>query len=275
MRRTRLATVGVALLQLSAVLCMLFPIIWVCLAALRTNTDLNLGGIIPRGLTLNSFERVFAQPVFVIGLRNSLLLATTSALVNTTIALFAAYAVSRLNFRGRKTVGGILLAPQLIPGIVIFIPLVVLIRFIGLANSLPGLAILYLGGGLPLAFWLTRSFLEDLPIEIEDAAMVDGCDRVGVIRHVVFPLMRPALAAVASFVFIGSWGEYMFAVTTITSTESKTLPLALSTLFQLHTVDISLIAAGSVVIALPPAILFLLVQRQLIAGLTAGALGGQ
>jgi ABC-type glycerol-3-phosphate transport system permease component len=127
---------------------------------------------------------------------------------------------------------------------------------------------------LPIAFWLLRNFIDDLPREIEEAAAMDGCGQIGVLRHVVVPLLRPAIVAVGSFAFILSWGEYMVALSLLTSDEVKTLPLAMQTLFQLLGVDLGLIAAAGVLVSLPVAVLFLLVQRQLIAGLASGGVKG-
>ena len=261
-------------LQLVVAGILLAPILWLYVASVRPSLDTQTGGLIPTALTLDNFANLLGQRVMLSALRNSFVVALFSAVVTTSMALTAAYSVSRFAYRGRRVVGATVLVSQVVPTIVLIVPIVVLMRFLGLANSLQGVALVHLILALPIAFWLLRNFIDDLPREIEEAAAIDGCGQVGVLRHVVVPLLRPAIVAVGSFAFILSWGEYMVALSLLTSDEVKTLPLAMQTLFQLHGVDLGLIAAAGVLVSLPVAVLFLLVQRQLIAGLASGGVKG-
>lgn len=272
--RTRRALAIATALQLVVAAVLLMPILWLYVASIRPSLDTQTGGLIPASLTLDNFRHLFDQPVMLSALRNSFGVALFSAVVTTSMALAAAYSVSRFRYRGRRVVGTTVLVSQIVPTIVLIVPIVVLMRFLGLSNSLQGLALVHLILALPIAFWLLRNFIDDLPREIEEAAQMDGCGQVGVLRFVVVPLLRPAIVAVGSFAFILSWGEYMVALSLLTSEDVKTLPLAMQTLFQLHGVDLGLVAAAGVVVSLPVAVLFLLVQRQLIAGLASGGVKG-
>lgn len=272
--KQRRGTAAVAVLQLVVAAVLLFPVLWLYEAALRPSLDTQTGGLIPASLTLDNFRNLFNQPVMLSALRNSFVVALLSAVVTTVMALTAAYSVSRFAFRGRRVVASTVLVSQVVPTIVLIVPIVVLMRFLGLANSLQGLGLVHLILALPIAFWLLRNFIDELPREIEEAAAIDGCGPLGVLRFVVVPLLRPAIVAVGAFAFILSWGEYMVALSLLTSEDVKTLPLAMQTLFQLHGVDLGLVAAAGVVVSLPVAFLFLLVQRQLIAGLASGGVKG-
>ena len=266
--------VAVGAVQVVVAGIVLLPILWLYLASVRPSLDTQTGGLIPGSLTLDNFANLLDQRVMLSAVRNSFVVALFSAVVTTTMALAAAYSVSRFAYLGRRAISATVLVSQVVPTIVLIVPIVVLMRFLSLSNNLQGLALVHLILALPIAFWLLRTFIDDLPREIEEAAAIDGCGQVGVLRHVVVPLLRPPIVAVASFAFILSWGEYMVALSLLTSEDVKTLPLAMQTLFQLHGVDLGLIAAAGVLVSLPVAILFLLVQRQLIAGLAAGGVKG-
>jgi ABC-type glycerol-3-phosphate transport system permease component len=267
-------TLLVACLQLLVAAVLLFPILWLYEASFRSSQDIQGGGLLPASLSLDNYVHLFSQPVMLAGLRNSFLVASFSAIVTTAMALAAAYAVSRFRFRGRGVVIGVVLLTQVVPGIVVIVPIVVAMRLLGLADTLQGVAIVHLMLALPIAFWLLRNFIDELPREIEEAAFLDGCGQVSVLRYIVLPLLRPAIVAVGSFAFILSWGEYMVALSLLTSEDVKTLPLAMQTLFQLHGVDLGLVASAGVIVSLPVAVLFLLVQGQLIAGLASGGVKG-
>ena len=232
------------------------------------------GSLLPASLTLVNYAHLFSRPDFVYGLKNSLLVGLLSALGALLLALPTAYALTRLRFRGRELIGGLVLLSQLIPGVVVIIPLVVLLRGVHLTNSVYGLALVHVLIGLPIATWLLRSYVEDIPAVLEEAALVDGATRLQTIRFVLLPLLLPAVAAVGTFAFVLSWGEYLIALSLITSPENKTLPLALQTLFDPYRLDWGLVMAGGSLIAAPVAVLFLLIRRFLVGGLTSGGVKG-
>ena len=273
-RRGRWRIWSVTLVQIAAVLTLLAPIVWLYVASFRTNLDIESGAIIPDSFSLDNFGHLFAQPIMLSALRNSVAVATCAAIVTTTFALLAAYSVTHFRFRGASSISGVLLVAQVIPTIVVIVPLVVIFRFAGLQDSLVGLMVAHLELALPVSFWLLRGYVRSVPRDIEDAATVDGCTRMSLLRYVIIPLAWPGIIAVGSFAFILSWGEYLVALSLITTENTKTLPLAMSTLFELHGLDIGMVSAAGVVISLPVALIFMVIQRQLVAGLTTGAVKG-
>jgi ABC-type glycerol-3-phosphate transport system permease component len=265
-------TVALAVAQLAVLVIVLLPILWLYVAALRTNGDIRSGRLLPGGLTLANFGHLFSATGFPRAFVNSTLVALSVAMVTTLTAAMAAYSLARFSFRGRGAVGILLLGAQMVPTLVVLVPLIVVLREAHLANTLQGLALAHLTLGIPVATWLLRSYIEDLPRELEEAALVDGCSRWGALRHVVIPLLRPGIAAVAVFAFILSWGEYLIALALLTGEDTKTLPLAMQGLFELHDIDLGALMAFGVAISLPVALLFAAVQRHLVSGLTAGGI---
>lgn len=252
----------------------LLPVLWVLVASLRPPRDIVSGPLLPTHFTLVNYAHLFAQPDFVVALRNSLIVGLLTALGALLLALPTAYALARLRFKGRELVGVLVMLTQLIPGIVVVIPLVVLLRSVHLTNSVLGLALVHVLIGLPIAVWLLRGYIEDIPYALEEAALVDGASRRQVLRHVLLPLLLPATAAVGTFAFVLSWGEYLLALSLLTSPDSKTLPLALQSLFDPYQLDWGLVMAGGTLIALPVALLFLLIRGALVEGLASGGVKG-
>ena len=265
-RRTTL----IAVAQVAAALVFLAPVLWMYLASLRPNIDIRTGNLLPGQLTFDNYTNLFSLGLVQQAFVNSVIVAAASSAVVAVVSTAAAYGLSRFRFRSRAAVGGFLLAGQLVPGLVVLVPLVVAFRQLRLSNSLIGLIIGHLTIGIPIAVLLLRNYLADIPVSLEEAAMVDGATRVGAIVRIVLPLLRPALAAVTAFSFILSWGEYVLALSLITSDNRKTLPLAMQSLFQLYSVDLGLVMAFGVVISLPVAVLFMFVQRSFVSNLGAG-----
>jgi ABC-type glycerol-3-phosphate transport system permease component len=269
-RRHTRRTWIIATAQLVAAIVFLAPILWMYVASLRPNLDIRSGNPIPSRITIDNFVNLFHLDVVGQAFLNSTIVAAISAVAVTVVATLAAYALSRFTFRGRGWAGGLLLAGQLVPGLVVLVPLVVAFRQFGMADSLVGLTIAHLTLGIPIAVLLLRNYLADIPVALEEAAIVDGCSRIGALFRIVLPLLRPALAAVTAFSFILSWGEYVIALSLITTDDKKTLPLAMQSLFQLHNVDLGLVMAFGVVISLPVAVLFMFIQRSFVSNLGTG-----
>jgi len=272
----RLRSLGLDVLATLLVGIFIFPIIWLYLTALKPSGDMFSGpfAIIPREITFDNFGRIWGAVGFQIAFRNSLLVAAASSLIVTLAGLGAAYSLSRFQYRLRPVFSGAILAVQMLPGIVIVVPLILILRQFGLTDSLRGLTIVYLLLGLPIAVWMLKGFMDEIPPELDEAATLDGAAPWQVLVQVIMPLMTPATVAVGAFAFLLAWGEYLFALALLTSTESRTLPLALQAAFGQFTIDWGMLTAGGVIISLPPAILFLFFQRYLVSGLTAGGVKG-
>ncbi len=207
-------------------------------------------------------------------IKNSAIVAFTTMGVTVALSILAAYAAARLRFAGRKFVTWVILTVYLFPAVVVAIPLFVLFSRLGFRNSLFGLVIVYVAQTIPVALYMLRSYFQTVPVELEEAGLVDGLSRTGVIWRITLPLAAPAVAAVAMFVFMIAWNEFLFALLFLTeSRDLWTLPLGVQ---QLDTTEVpkTLLMAGSVIITMPIVILFFLAERFLTEGLTAGGVKG-
>ena len=211
---------------------------------------------------------------FGIYLRNSAIIATMTTITTTTVAIFGAYATARLRFAGKKAMTWGILVVYLFPGIVIAIPLFVVFTRLALRDSLWGLIIVYVAQTIPVALYMLRSYFQTIPVELEEAGLIDGLGRMGVIRRVTLPLSAPAIAAVALFVFMIAWNEFLFALLFVAAEPNLwTLSLGVQ---QLDTTEVpkTVLMAGSVIITVPVIILFFAAERFLTEGLTAGGVKG-
>lgn len=253
------------------------PIIWVYLASLTPATELAASptGIFDvRHYSLAAFGRMWTSLGFSIAFFNSLKVASSVAVCVILLCAPAAYALSRFGFRGRGGMALIILVGQLLPGIVVVIPTVLLLRALHLTDSLVGLGFVYVIINIPLGVWLLRGFLDAIPRELDESVMVDGGRYFDVLRYIIVPLSRPGLMTIGAFAFTTAWGEYLLALSLITSNDKWTLPLALQGAMAQNTIDLGALTAGGVMISLPVAVLFMVLQRSLVAGLTAGSVKG-
>ena len=190
------------------------------------------------------------------------------------IALTAAISLSRFRFRGRSTVLTSLLIAQLFPAVLLVIPLQVELRTMSLLDSRWGLMLVYTTFATPFATFLLKSFLDGLPRELDEAATIDGCSPLQLIRHILLPLMRPGLTAAGTYIFIFAWNEFLYALTFTQTTAAQTIPVGLSMFIGEYQIRWDLLTAGGVLAAVPVLVGFMLVQKQLVSGLTAGAVKG-
>ena len=252
----------------------LLPIIWVFIASVRPDADIMTRSLVPTRVTFEHFADVFARADFLAALRNSLLVGAIVAICTVLIAIPAAYSLSRFTYLGRDAIGFLILATQMLPAVAVLVPIVVIIRALGLANTLTALTLTHLALGLPIAVWMLKGYIDAVPRELEEASIIDGSSQIGAMFRITLPLIRPAVVAVGTFAFVLSWGEFILALALITSADVKTLPLALQTLFDPYSFSWGVVMAGGVVIATPTIILFLLFRNQLVGGLTAGGIKG-
>jgi ABC-type glycerol-3-phosphate transport system permease component len=264
------------LLAIAVAAVLLFPIIWLFFASFKSRADL-VGDplqLLPTTATLDGYRNIWKSIGFQAAFRNSLLVAGTTSIVVTLIALMAACSLSRFTYRYRSLFSGSILAMQMLPGIVIVVPLIIIMQRLHLTNSLLGLIIAYLLIALPVSVWMLKGYMDDIPPELDQAALIDGANYFQVLTLIIVPLMAPAIVAVGAFAFMLCWGEYLFALSLITSTDTKTLPLALQAALGQFQIDWGMLTAGGVIISLPPAILFMFFQRWLVGGLTSGGVKG-
>lgn len=222
------------------------------------------------GLTLDNYARLIEDGYFTY-VFNSLYICVVATVLACTIALFAAYGLSRFRFPGRGLLFGLIMGGQFFPWIILVNPIFIFFARAGLINSHVGLILCYTAFITPFTVYLLVGYLTTIPKSLDEAAIVDGASRVQVIFLVILPIMWPGLVAAATFGFLQSWSEYLLALALITNDGLKTIPLGLYQYFGDVQVDWGAVMAGSVVATLPTLLLFLPLQKRLVAGLTQGA----
>jgi multiple sugar transport system permease protein len=260
---------GLLLFVVAVLTFFLGPFLWQVLTSLRPEEELTRPGL-PSRLTLAAWEDVFASRGFERMVLNSLLVAAATTLFCLTVGASAAFALAKLDFPGRNLLLGAALAVSMFPPIATVSPLYLVLRAVGLRDTLAGLVVPYATFALPLTLWMLTSFFRQLPDELYRAARVDGCTPWQAFWRVLLPLAGPGLATTAILVFIFSWNEFLFALTFISSPDKRTIPVAISLFASEHAEPWAEIAAASVAATLPLVVLTVLFQRRIVAGLTAG-----
>ena len=204
-------------------------------------------------------------------MKNSLLVLVTSALVVTFFSMFGGYSLARFNFKGKQGVVLFFLITQMIPAILVIIPVYVAFSNMGLVNSYLGLFIYYVAVNLPFCVITMRSFFERIPATLEEAAKIDGCSRMQALFKVIFPIMFPGIISVFVFGFIGAWNELIAGTIFISTPDMWTIPVGLKTLIGKYNVEWGMLTAGGVMALLPTAIMFAVMQKFIVEGLTSGA----
>lgn len=221
--------------------------------------------------TLDNYRDLFEYFDFLRYLKNSLILAVGTTAIVVVLALLAAYALARLDFRGKRMIEMLLVVLLLVPAMTLIVPIYLLFLRLRLTDTLLGLMLLYSAFLAPSTTWMLRGFIHEIPRDLEDAAMIDGCSRVGAVFRVVLPLLGPGLVAVAILAFRVAWNEFLFALT-LTGAASRTLTVAASAFRTDLQVRWGPLTAGATLILIPPLLFTLLMQRQLVRGLTHGAI---
>ncbi len=252
----------------------LFPAYWMLVSALDARAGLG-SSFVPAEPTLEHFRFVLTEGGFDRFLRNSAIVALATVLVSSLLALLASVAVARFRFTFRTQVLLMVLVVQMVPLEALVIPLFVQVRDLQLLETLLGLVVVYVALALPFGIWMLRGFVAAVPVELEEAAYLDGATWGRMFRSIFFPLVAPGLVATSIFSFITAWNEFLFAMTLLGgATESYTVAIGLRSFFGQHSNDWGAIMAASTLITVPVMIFFILVQRRLAAGLTSGAVKG-
>lgn len=252
-----------------------FPVYWMLDTAIKPAKDAidPDPSLLPTGFTLDNFSRAFDIADFWGPVGRSLIVSLSVVLIGVVVGMLAALAISRFAFRGRKIVIVGILAVQMVPLVAMIIPVFLLLNDLHQYDKLSGLIITYLTFILPFTVWTLRGFIVNIPRELEEAAMVDGCSRTGAFIRVVFPLLAPGMVATSVYGFIQAWNEYLYALMLL-SQENQTATVWLGNFTTKHGTEYAPMMAGATMMAVPIVVLFLLVQRKMAAGLTAGAVKG-
>ncbi|TCU29153.1 maltose ABC transporter membrane protein /trehalose ABC transporter membrane protein [Rhizobium azibense] len=258
------------------VLLAVFPFYYAILTSLKTGTALFEVNYWPRSISFGNYTSVMNQGGFVRSLGNSIMIALIVVAASLLLAITASFALARVNFRGRALLMLTILSVSMFPQIAVLAGLFELIRWIGIFNTPFALIFSYMIFTLPFTVWVLTTFMRDLPIEIEEAAIVDGASPWVIITHVFMPLMWPALVTTGLLAFITAWNEFLFALTFTSSNAQRTVPVAIALLSGGSQFEIPWgnIMAASVIVTVPVVVLVLIFQRRIISGLTAGGVKG-
>lgn len=280
MKRRPLAAVGLNGLGVVVFGLAVFPVYWMVTTGFKPSDEIFTTDFIPFPIhpTLEHLDRVFNQGVggnsIWVYLGNSMIVALGAVVLSGLFALLGATAIARYRFKGRSAYLILLLVIQMIPGEAMIIPLYVMLVRLGLTDQLLGLILVNAGAALPFGIWMLRTFVAAVPVELEEAAWLDGASRWTAYWRVVFPLMAPGLVATSIFSFITAWNEFVFALTLIRTQTNYTMPVALNFFISQRTADVGAIMAAATLMTIPVVVFFLIVQRRLVSGLVAGAVRG-
>jgi trehalose/maltose transport system permease protein len=254
----------------------IFPFYYAILTSLKTGTAIFSINYLPRDVDWGNYVSVLTGRTFVRNLVNSIFIATTTVVFALFLAVTASYALARVRFRGRGLLLMTILAVSMFPQIAVLAGLFELVRWLGLYNTPWALILSYTIFTLPFTVWVLTTFMRDLPVEIEEAAIVDGATPWVIISKVFLPLLWPALVTTGLLAFIGAWNEFLFALTFTSSEVQRTVPVGIALLSGASQQEIPWgpIMAASVIVTVPLIVLVLIFQRKIVAGLTAGGVKG-
>ncbi len=257
------------------VLFALAPFAWMVLTSLTPTDQLSSGGesLSPSGWSLDNYERLFNKAQFYKNMLDSLVIAVGTVVLGLAVSITAAYALSRFRFIGRKLFMMQFLLINMFPIVLLILPLFVLMRKYGILDTYFGLILANATVAIPFSVWMLTSYVAAIPKSLDEAAMIDGCSRLAALRRVVLPLMMPGIISTGIYIFITAWNEYLYALT-LGGHNVRPVTVAIQTLIGEYQIEWGLLAAGAVVGAMPATVLFLLVQKRLIGGLTQGAVKG-
>lgn len=271
-----LSTVGFYALVVVIVVFSVFPFYYAIVTSFATGTELFKVNYLPKSFDWGNYSSVLGGRNFIQSIVNSVFIATTTVVFALFLAVTASYALARVRFRGRGLLLMMILAVSIFPQIAVLAGLFELVRFLGIFNTPWAMIMSYVIFTLPFTVWVLTTFMRDLPVEIEEAAIVDGATPWIIITKVFMPLLWPALVTTGLLAFIGAWNEFLFALTFTSSETTRTVPVAIGLLSGASRQEIPWgpIMAASVIVTVPLIILVLIFQRKIVAGLTAGGVKG-
>jgi len=262
----------------------IFPYIWIVLSSLKPQHEIFQmpPTFFPEEFTLDNYGQALGlmeDPEYggtdiPATFKNSLIIALSSTFMVVLVAIPAAYAFARLVFPLKQPILISLLSLRMLPAIVLVLPIFILFQSLKLLDTFPAVIITYVAFNMPFAVWLLSVFFQEIPKDIEDAAIVDGCGRLGILRYVVLPLATPAITAVSILVFLNNWNEFLFALILTSTPAVKTIPIGLASLQSAYFTRWGIMTAGAVLQTIPALILVLFAQKYIISGLTFGGVKG-
>src|SRR6266704_3154940 len=252
------------------------PFYWMIATSLKHDKEIYgyEATLIPQQPTLDNYVTVFRETPYLLFLRNSIVVAVGSTVLSMFIACLGAYAIARLNFPGRALLARGLVVTYLVPASLLFIPLFALLSALRLTDTLQGLTLAYLGADVPFCTWLLMGYFASIPVELEEAALVDGCNRVSALVRIVLPLALPAIVVVIFFSFTRAWNEFLYAHVFTSTNSARTVTTGLANFMSADVFFWGPLMASTILSALPPVFMFLILQRGVVKGLTLGGVKG-
>lgn len=264
-------------LHLPVLLIILFalgPYIWMFISSITPEKDMDIEfRYFPRNPTLENYGRIFQKINFSSNMKDSLIVAFATMVLGLGISVTASYSFSRFKFRGRNYLLIQFLVINMFPIVLLLIPLFVIMRVLNLIDTYFALIIAYSTFTIPFSIWMMTSFFSAIPTEVDESALVDGCNRFSAMLRVVIPIAMPGISATGIYIFITAWNEFLYAAI-LTGTKVRTIPVALQNLIGEYEIAWGLLTAGGIISAIPVIILFFFIQKRLISGMTAGAVKG-
>jgi ABC-type glycerol-3-phosphate transport system permease component len=253
-----------------------FPFAWMASTAFKPPREIFVTppSLWPSQFELENVRRLFDETRFLTYFRNSVTVSLSTVALTLLLSTPAAYSLTRFRFYGREKLAALILFTYMFAPIMIIVPFYVMVRFLGLTNTHTGLVMAYTAFCLPFNLWMLRTFFQSIPVDIEEAAMIDGANRFQAVVHVVFPLALPGVVATGIFTFILAWNDYIFARVLLSADELKTLPVGIADLYNASVVDWGMIMASGLLVIAPIAGVFVFIQKYLVAGWGAGGVKG-
>ncbi len=257
----------------------LAPVLWMLLVSISPQSDLVTRPMrwLPSDLYFDRYADILFNPASLVGesfraaFMNSLIVAVATVAISMIVGILGAYAFARLTFRYRRTTLMIFLATYMLPQIALLIPMYLILSSAGLLDTRFGLIVVDCSLVIPFTLWILSNYFSTIPVELEEAARIDGTSRLGALFRIILPSAKPGIFAAIMFAFLLAWDEFMYALIFTSSDAAKTLPVAISEFAGKYTTDFGLVAAGGLIAALPPVIIAIIFQRQVVSGLGAGA----
>jgi len=252
------------------------PFYWMIVTSLKHDKEIYgyEATLIPEKPTVANYITIIRNTPYLLFLRNSVVVAVSSTVISLIIACLGAYAIARLNFPGRALLARLLVCTYLVPASLLFIPLFAMMSALRFTDTLYGLTIAYLSGDVPFCTWLLMGYFKSVPVELEEAALVDGCNRVTALLRVVLPVSLPALVVVTFFCFTRAWNEFLYAYVFTSTNQARTITTGLVNFMSADVFFWGPLMASTIISAIPPVMMFLLLQRWVVKGLTLGAVKG-
>ncbi|MDF2504719.1 carbohydrate ABC transporter permease [Clostridium sp.] len=255
------------------VIVLLFPVYWQFIISIRSSAQLNSSdmSLLPKGIHLENYIYIFSQTKFLNYILNSFIVSMATTIISLVIGLFCAYAVARLNIKGKNFILAFVLSVSIFPGIALVSPLFVIFKKLSLLNTYWGLILPYITFALPLAIWNLQAFFKEIPKEVDESAKIDGASPFTIFLKIIMPLVTPGIFTTFIMIFITSWNEFLFGLIFATNGNMRTVPVGIIMLQGEYNVPWGQISAASIIITVPVIVMVMIFQRRIISGITSGA----